>query len=106
MQTAEQWKHNDPWSWREFSALLLLEFGFVIFVIKHGVQSLYEKWLNVPLYAGTLTGLTIAIVLLAGLYVIALRPHGLTWQSVGVRGFPSSYWSRILIWCRHSRNLT
>jgi hypothetical protein len=98
MQTAEQWKHNDQWSWREFSALLLLEFGFVIFVIKHSVQSLYETWLNVPLYAGTLTGLTIAIVLLAGLYVIALRPHGLTWQSVGVRGFPSSYWSRILIW--------
>lgn len=92
------WKTKDPWSWREMTALLLLEFAFVIWVVKYGVQSLYEAWFNVPLYSGTLTGLTIAVVLLTGVYVIALRPHGLTWHSIGLRRFPHNYWKRIAMW--------
>lgn len=92
------WKTKDPWSWREMTALLLLEFAFVIWVVKYGVQSLYEAWFNVPLYSGTLTGLTIAFVLLTGLYLIALRPHGLTWHTIGLRRFPSNYWIRVAIW--------
>ncbi|ALS29590.1 CAAX amino terminal protease [Paenibacillus sp. 32O-W] len=98
MQREEQWKQRDGWTWREFVALLILEFGFVIFVVKHGVQSLYEKWFVSSLYAGTLTGLTIAIVLLTGLYVIALRPRRQSWKEVGLRSFPAKDGWRIVSW--------
>ncbi|GEL05631.1 hypothetical protein M2M59_09535 [Rummeliibacillus sp. G93] len=61
------WKQYDTWSWREFTLLLLLEFLFVIVVVKYGIQSLYQLLFSNTLYSGTLTGLTIAIVLLTGL---------------------------------------
>lgn len=50
------------------------------------------------LYSGTLTGLTIAIVLMTGLYFIALRPKNLSWKEVGVRSFSTKYWLKIPIW--------
>lgn len=92
------WKTKDTWSWREFVLLLLLEFVFVMAVVKYGAQSLYLSWLGNPLYSGMLTGLTIAIVLLAGLNYIALRPQRLTWAEIGLRRFPAKDWGRILIW--------
>ncbi|AMW99378.1 hypothetical protein [Rummeliibacillus stabekisii] len=61
------WKQYDTWSWREFTLLLLLEFLFVLVVVKYGIQSIYQFWFSNTLYSGTLTGLTIAIVLLTGL---------------------------------------
>ncbi|WP_274309950.1 CPBP family intramembrane glutamic endopeptidase [Solibacillus daqui] len=91
------WKH-DKWTWKEFTLLLLLEFIFVIIVVKYGVQSLYQTWFNNTLYSGTLTGLTIAIVLMLGLYFIALRPQKLSWGEVGIRRFPAKYWLKIPIW--------
>jgi len=92
------WKQYDTWSWREFTLLLLLEFLFVIVVVKYGIQSLYQFWFSNTLYSGTLTGLTIAIVLLTGLYVIALRPQRLSWKEVGICKISAKYWWRILIW--------
>ncbi|WP_415579348.1 lysostaphin resistance A-like protein [Filibacter tadaridae] len=50
------------------------------------------------LYSGTLTGLTIAIVLMTGLYFIALRPKRLSWKEVGVKSFSKKYWRKIPIW--------
>lgn len=91
-------KKNSRWTWRELAALLALEFVFVIFVIKYPVQSIYEQWLGNPLYSGTLTGLTIAITLLIGLYVVALRPHNLSWADLGVKHFPGEVWRRIPFW--------
>lgn len=91
------WQH-DKWTWKEFMLLLLLEFIFVIVVVKYGVQSLYQTWFNNTLYSGTLTGLTIAIVLMVGLYFIALRPQKLSWGEVGIKKFPAKYWWKILIW--------
>jgi len=70
----------------------------VIVVVKYVVQSLYLSWFNNTLYSGTLTGLTIAIVLMSGLYFIALRPQNLTWREVGVRKFSAKYWWKIPIW--------
>lgn len=92
------WRQRDAWTIREFVLLLLLEFTFVIVVVKYGVQSLYQSWFNNTLYSGTLTGLTIAIVLMAGLYFIALRPKGLSWKEVGIKGFSSKYWWKIPVW--------
>lgn len=92
------WKQKDVWTAKEFILLLLLEFLFVIVVVKYGVQSLYLAWFNNTFYAGTLTGLTIAIVLMAGLYFIALRPQQLSWSEVGVRKFSTMYWWKIPLW--------
>lgn len=88
----------DPWTWRELAALLLLEFGVVIFGIKGSLASVYEQWLGDPLYAGALTGLTIALVLTGGIYLIALRWGRLAWQEVGLDGLPPVSWRRILLW--------
>ncbi|MEK4461921.1 type II CAAX endopeptidase family protein [Paenibacillus sp. FSL E2-0177] len=98
MTSTEMWKKMDRWTWREFIALLALEFVFVIFVIKYAVQSMYEQWLGNTLYSGTLTGLTIAIVLLLGLYFIALRPKKMPWAEVGVKRFSVKDWWRIALW--------
>ncbi|TVX91737.1 CPBP family intramembrane glutamic endopeptidase [Paenibacillus agilis] len=92
------WKTQDNWTWKEFAALLLLEFGFVIGVIKFVVAPMYTEWLSNELYSGTLMGLTIAVVLLLGVYVIALRPQKLSWSEVGLRSFPAKDWWRIIGW--------
>lgn len=94
----EMWKQKDLWTWKEFAALLLLEFGFVIGCIKFVVKPLYTEWLGDELYSGTLLGLTIAIVLMTGVYLIAIRPKRLSWSEVGIRAFPAKDWGRILIW--------
>ncbi|MCM3757106.1 CPBP family intramembrane metalloprotease [Sporosarcina aquimarina] len=92
------WKLKDSWTCKEFILLLLLEFVFVIVVVKYGVQSLYLSLFSNTLYSGTLTGLTIAIVLMSGIYFIALRPKKLSWKEVGVRSFSTKYWWKIPIW--------
>lgn len=98
MTRTEMWKKMDQWTWRELIALLTLEVVFVMFVIKYAIQSMYEKWLENTLYSGTLTGLTIAITLLLGLYFVALRPKKVSWTDVGVKGFPARDWWRIVLW--------
>ncbi|MEF7562735.1 type II CAAX endopeptidase family protein [Bacillus infantis] len=89
------WKKQDPWGWREFILLMLLEFIIVIGVVKLIVQPLYAEWLKDDLYAGTLTGLTIAVILMAGVYFTALRPKKLSWREVGVKGFALKDWKLI-----------
>ncbi len=89
------WKKQDPWGWREFILLMLLEFAVVIGVVKLIVQPLYAEWFKDDLYAGTLTGLTIAVILMAGVYFTALRPKKLSWREVGVKGFALKDWKLI-----------
>ncbi|MCM3293202.1 CPBP family intramembrane metalloprotease [Paenibacillus sp. MER 180] len=98
MKTTEMWKKSDPWTWRQMLALLALEFVFVICVIKYPLQQLYADWLQNTLYAGTLTGLTIAITLMLGIYFVALRPQKLSWAEVGVKSFSAKDWWRIILW--------
>lgn len=98
MIRTEIWRKTELWTWRELVALLALEFVFVMIVIKYALQSLYEKWLENTLYSGTLTGLTIAITLLLGLYFVALRPNKRSWADVGVKGFPVKDGWRIVLW--------
>ncbi|WP_019244212.1 MULTISPECIES: CPBP family intramembrane glutamic endopeptidase [Bacillus] len=81
------WKQQDCWGGKEFLLLMLLEFGFVIGFIKFIVKPIYYHWLGNELYAGTLMGLTIAVVIILGVYVIALRPKNLSWREVGLRSF-------------------
>jgi uncharacterized protein len=92
------WNEQDPWGWKEFILLMLLEFGLVIGCIKFVVKPLYSDWLDNELYAGTLMGLTIAIILLLGVYLIALRPKQLSWSEVGVKAFNVKDWKIIIIY--------
>ncbi|OXT17949.1 CPBP family intramembrane metalloprotease [Bacillus sp. OG2] len=89
------WKTRDRWGWREFILLMLLEFIIVIGVVKLIVQPFYAEWLKDDLYAGTLTGLTIAVILMAGVYFIALLPKRLSWREAGVKAFSSKDWKLI-----------
>ncbi|MDT9025554.1 CPBP family intramembrane glutamic endopeptidase [Rossellomorea yichunensis] len=92
------WNEQDPWGWKEFLLLMLLEFGLVIGCIKFVVKPLYSGWLDNELYAGTLMGLTIAIILLSGVYLIALRPKQLSWSEVGIKPFNVKDWKIIIIY--------
>ncbi|WP_173915353.1 CPBP family intramembrane glutamic endopeptidase [Halobacillus sp. Marseille-Q1614] len=98
MENKPLWKQTDPWTWKTFISLLLLEFLFVMIVVKYGIQELLEQWFDNSLYSGTLTGIVIAMVLITGVYFIALRPKQLKWNEVGVRAFPAKDWRRILLW--------
>lgn len=92
------WKKQDRWGSKEFILLMLLEFVFVIGCIKFIVKPIYFSWLNNDLYAGTLIGLTIAMILLLGVYFIALRPKALSWGEVGIKRFLWRDWTTIIIY--------
>lgn len=91
------WKEQDFWSLKEFVLLLLLEFVIVIGCIKFFVKPIYLRLLDDELYAGTLTGLTIALILMLGVYVIALYPKKLSWSELGIKSFSVKEWKHILL---------
>ncbi|TYA10669.1 CPBP family intramembrane metalloprotease [Paenibacillus faecis] len=91
------WKERDAWGRKEFVLLMLLEFGFVIGCIKFVLHPMYSRWLHNDLYAGTLMGLTIAVVLILGVYAVALRPKGLSWTEVGLKPFDRKNWKLIAL---------
>ena len=86
------------WSWKELVLLLLITFLFVPIVIENLLHDvLYVFWED-SLYVGTITGLVMAIIFTVGVYVIALRPYNLSWQSIGFNTFQTSYWKSIISW--------
>ncbi|MFB1051264.1 lysostaphin resistance A-like protein [Paraliobacillus sp. JSM ZJ581] len=91
------WKKKDCWSWEEFIWLILLEFVIVIGCVKFVVQTIYSNWFDDELYAGTLMGLTIAIILILGVYFIALRPKKLSLAEVGLKRFSENNWKIIIL---------
>src|SRR5699024_12800265 len=66
---------------KTFISLMILEFGVVVWGVKYTMSPFYERWLNNDFYAGILIGLTITIILMLGIYFIALRPNNLTWRA-------------------------
>ena len=86
------------WSWKELVLLLLITFVFVPIVMENLLQGALYVYFEDSLYAGTLTGLLMAIIFTAGVYVIALRPHNLSWRAVGFNTFQNSYWKSIIFW--------
>ncbi|WP_330949623.1 CPBP family intramembrane glutamic endopeptidase [Virgibacillus sp. MG-45] len=91
------WKEQDCWSVKEFIFLMLLEFVVVIGCIKYIIQPIYLAWFDNQLYSGTLMGLTIAVILVFGIYFIALRPKKLSWSEVGVKPFAAKDWNIIIL---------
>lgn len=91
------WKRQDCWGTKEFIALLLLEFVVVIGGIKFIGHPIYFNWLKNELYAGTLVGLTIAIVILFSIYFVALYPKQLSWKELGLKKFAKRDWKIIIV---------
>lgn len=94
----EYWKRQDSWGIKEFIALLLLEFVVVIGLIKYIGHPIYFNWLKNELYAGTLIGCTMAIVILLCIYVIALYPKQLSWKELGLTKFDKKDWKVIIVY--------
>ncbi|MES5949289.1 CPBP family intramembrane glutamic endopeptidase [Bacillus toyonensis] len=91
------WEDQDPWGLKEFLLMMILEFVFVIGCIKFLVKPIYSQWCDNELYSGTLIGLTIAIVLVSGVYFMILRPKKLSWSEVGIRSFSIKDWKFIVL---------
>lgn len=86
------------WTNREFVIALLFTFIVVPVLIEVVVKGLLYDWVENDLYAGTMTGLIMAITFIAVVFLIALRPFGYSWREVGVRMFPMQYWKWIIFW--------
>ncbi|MGM0890332.1 MAG: CPBP family intramembrane glutamic endopeptidase [Bacillota bacterium] len=86
------------WKYKELILLLLLTFV----IVPVGIESLLHEFLHQvlkdSLYSGTITGFVMAIVFTLGVYFIALRPHRLKWNVVGVRSFSRNYCKQIIVW--------
>lgn len=89
------WKDQDPWGLKEFLLMMILKFVFIIGCIKFLVKPIYSQWFDNELYSGTLIGLTIAIVLVSGVYFMILSPNKLSWIELGIRSFSIKYWKFI-----------
>lgn len=89
------WKDQDPWRLKEFLLMMILKFVFIIGCIKFLVKPIYSQWFDNELYSGTLIGLTIAIVLVSGVYFMILSPNKLSWIELGIRSFSIKDWKFI-----------
>lgn len=87
-----------PWKWGQFISMLLVIFVVVPITLEGWLATYLLDQLGSPLYAGTATGLVMALVFMVSLYIIALRPKHLSWKEVGICSFPSSYFTAILGW--------
>ncbi|OCA82537.1 CPBP family intramembrane metalloprotease [Pradoshia sp. D12] len=92
------WKEQDDWGLKEFILLILLEFVFVIGFVKLIFKPIITNWLENDLYSGTLIGLIIAIILISGVYYIALNPKKLSWNEVGIKSFNVKVWKLIILY--------
>lgn len=85
------------WSFKELGLLLFLVLVIVPVTIEYLLQDLLYEWFQDSLYSGTLTGLIMAIIFIAGVYFIALKPHGLQWADIGLQSFSNRYWGYIVL---------
>lgn len=86
------------WSWKELLLLLLVAFVIVPILIETQLHALLFNRFQDSLYAGTFTGLAMAVVFTLAVYFIALRPQQLRWKEVGLRSFSKGYWTWIVLW--------
>ncbi|MDX8360596.1 type II CAAX endopeptidase family protein [Cytobacillus sp. IB215316] len=89
---------DEVWTWKEFIGALIVAFVVVPILIEYLLHAYINNILANDLYAGTLTGLIMAICFLYSIYMISLEPHHLTWKDIGLRSFPIQYLTWIILW--------
>ncbi|WP_377890868.1 CPBP family intramembrane glutamic endopeptidase [Alkalihalobacillus sp. R86527] len=86
------------WTYSELTLLLLLTLVIVPVGIEYLLYDfLYQVFLD-RLYSGTITGFVMSIVFILAVYFIALKPHSLGWNVVGLCSFSRTYWKWIIVW--------
>ncbi|WP_144510795.1 CPBP family intramembrane glutamic endopeptidase [Bacillus sp. FJAT-22090] len=86
------------WSSKELLFSLFLTFIIVPIIIENWLHDWLYILFDDELYAGTFTGLIMAIIFIAGIYFVALKPKGLSWRGVGLLPFHKSYWKSVILW--------
>lgn len=86
------------WSWKEVFILLVLILVLVPFFIEYLLHDFIYTLFQNSLYSGTIIGFIMAIIFTVALYFVALKRHGLSWDAVGVKRFPTRYWKWIAVW--------
>ncbi|MEW9502957.1 CPBP family intramembrane glutamic endopeptidase [Jeotgalibacillus marinus] len=89
---------ENRWTWKEFIVLVSMAMIFVPLVIDWQLASWLDAVMQNDLYKGTLIGLILAILFTGSTYFIALRPHGYSWQAIGVGSVKKSQWKTIVFW--------
>ncbi|WP_404450370.1 CPBP family intramembrane metalloprotease [Sutcliffiella horikoshii] len=89
---------NTKWKVKELILLLLMALVFVPIFIELLLHRFLLQTFENTLYAGTMTGFVMSIIFTLSVYLIALKPHGLGWDVVGLRSFSKSYWKWIPVW--------
>lgn len=92
------WKKQDNWGIKEFILLLAVEFVIIIGFVKFVMKPLLSQWFQDDLYAGTLIGLIMAVLLTTSIYFIALRPQKLSWREIGIKPFAAKDWKIIVLY--------
>lgn len=91
-------ERNEMWKWRDLIYMLFLALVLVPIFIETVLFTYLLSVFQNELYAGTLNGFIMAIVFIAALYFIVLKPNGQSWRTVGLKPFPLSEWKRITVW--------
>lgn len=78
--------------------MLVLVLVLVPIIVEYGLFIFLKDLFQNELYAGTLNGLIMAIIFMAALYFIVLKPKGQSWKAVGVQSFPKKEWKLIAVW--------
>ncbi|MCH1627787.1 CPBP family intramembrane glutamic endopeptidase [Ferdinandcohnia quinoae] len=87
-----------PWTWNHVLPLLFMIFVLVPFFIEYLLKQYLTESFRNDLYAGTLSGLIMAIIFTVSLYLIAIKPLNINWSDVGIRRFKTNYWLPIVGW--------
>ncbi|WP_226682834.1 CPBP family intramembrane glutamic endopeptidase [Sutcliffiella horikoshii] len=91
-------KINTKWNVKELILLLFMALVFVPIFFEVWLHRYLLQAFNNALYAGTMTGFIMSIIFTLSVYLIALKPHGIGWEEVGLRSFRRSYWKWIPVW--------
>ncbi|MEO4054365.1 type II CAAX endopeptidase family protein [Solibacillus sp. CAU 1738] len=86
------------WGWKELVLLLVITLVIVPVAIETYIQKALFQLLENPLYSGTITGAIMAIIFTLSIYMIALKPKGLSMKAVGLSSFSKGYWKWIVWW--------
>lgn len=89
---------KEMWSWKELIYLLTVVLVAVPIFVEYSLYHYLVNFFGNELHAGTMTGLVMSSIFMAALYLIVLKPNGQSWKAVGVQGFSSGHWKRIVVW--------
>ncbi|WP_404453740.1 lysostaphin resistance A-like protein [Oceanobacillus kapialis] len=86
------------WTFKDLTILLVFVFLVVPLTIEGYLQNLLNDLFQHELYAGTLTGVVMAVLCTISIYVTVLKPYQYGWEEVGLQPFRKQYWKSIINW--------